>query len=144
MNQVSSKFSTNFSGSMNNLKVLHLNIRSLRKNFSDFLTYLHTIPFPDIIVLSEIWIYESEIDMFSINNYTHYFSCNNDSRSGGIGVYVHNDHCAISACSLPNMHCNNLFMKIRTQSRDEIHLLSIYRSPSSNEDSFISNLEQFL
>ena len=38
----------------------------------------------NIIILIEIWIYENEIGMFSIDSYINYFSCNNDSRSGGI------------------------------------------------------------
>jgi exonuclease III len=69
--------------------LLYTNIRSLRKNFNNFITEINDIlPIPDFLVLSEIWIDQDEINLFKIPGYNAYFKCNNSYRAGGVLCYI--------------------------------------------------------
>lgn len=73
--------------------ILHQNIRSLRCNFLNFKACLQVMNvWPDVIVLSEIWIYEDEKTLYELRelDYTAYFHCNNEYRSGGVVIYCKN------------------------------------------------------
>src|SRR6266481_3113323 len=73
----------------NSLTVLNLNIASIRKHFDSLLTQLHTLAkLPNVIVLTEIWIFPSEIPFYNIEGYKGYFLCNDTYRSGGVAVFV--------------------------------------------------------
>lgn len=76
----------------NNFAIIHLNIRSLRKNFDSLLAYLSSLQnIPNLIFVSEIWIYDFEKDNFNINSDFKFFaSCNNNYAAGGVGVFVKN------------------------------------------------------
>lgn len=75
----------------NNLSLIHQNIRSLRKNFDLFLVGLQQLErHVDIIILSETWIFNEESKHYEIPNYTSYFNCNENYRSGGIVIFVSN------------------------------------------------------
>lgn len=68
--------------------IIHQNIRSLRTNFDLILTDLTTNNLlPDIIVLSEIWIYSDEAKYYKILNYTMLVKYNDTYRPGGVAIY---------------------------------------------------------
>lgn len=59
---------------INDIVIIHQNIRSVRKNFDNFLLVLQNINrIPDIIILSEIWIEASEVDQDRIPGYSNVF-----------------------------------------------------------------------
>src|ERR1700712_994824 len=64
----------------NNLSVFHLNVRSVDKNFDNFLCYIQEFVnsdlIYDVIVLSETYILE-DIDSFNIDHYKLFY---NNSR----------------------------------------------------------------
>lgn len=64
------------------------------------------IKFIHVIVLSEIWIYENENINFNLINYNAFFCNRNDSRSGGVVIYVHN---SLNANKI-NSVCNDIIM----------------------------------
>ena len=72
--------------SYSGFSVVHQNIRSVRKNFDVFLAYLASLNhLPDLIFLSEIWIYDFEVANYIIPNFTFSAYCNNfDSAHRGI------------------------------------------------------------
>lgn len=82
--------------------VVHQNIRSIRKNFDSFLIDIFNMNnLPDLIFLSEIWIYEYEKSNYNILNFNFFASCNNGYASGGVAVFVRNDiYCDISCVNL--------------------------------------------
>lgn len=68
--------------------VSHLNIRSLRKNWDLFCLYMKMNSLsPDVIILSEIWIYDIESKFYQLPNYHAFFNCNDTYRSGGIAIF---------------------------------------------------------
>lgn len=71
------------------LKILHLNIRSLRNK----LQYLEAILNEDgcdtdLIAITETWLYKNETEYMNIENYNAIFKCREDSRGGGLAIYI--------------------------------------------------------
>ena len=75
------------------LDIYCANVRSLRANFDSALCLIENknIRF-DVIIMTEIWIWEHEINLYNIDGYTAYFSTSSDSRAGGCAVFVNNKH----------------------------------------------------
>lgn len=72
------------SGTTNSLNLLYANIRSLRRNFQNFVAELQQIDSRiHIIVLSEIWVMNDEIDLYKIPGYNIFSCCNDNYRAGG-------------------------------------------------------------
>ncbi len=72
---------------MQKMSVVVQDIRSMRKKFDNFLVQLSASDSkPSFIFLTEIWIYENEIDNFKLNNYVSHYNCNNEYASGGVVV----------------------------------------------------------
>lgn len=122
---------------------VHQNIRSLRKNFDNFLVHIESlVKLPLVIILSEVWIYQNKLSNYNINGYTLYGNCNESFSAGGIVVFVKND----LLCD-----CN----KIESTSADilSIHLLlnnnwftliCIYRLQFITNNIFLDELENIL
>jgi len=73
----------------NTLIFLHQNIRSLRANFHNLVANLNTLDrLPDLIFVSEIWIYYHEVKDFNIPNYNFYAVPNSTYAAGGVGVFI--------------------------------------------------------
>ena len=111
-----------------NSRILHLNIRSLRKNFDNFLLEL-----PEIIVLTEIWIFDDETVMYNIDNFNSFL---------GLVVYI-NKHIKSTKRHQQFISCNGICINVQ-MNHFYFSLLSIYRSPSNNVESFIAELETAL
>lgn len=70
------------------LKIFHLNIRSIRKNFDEFVLYLNSQQTKyEIIVLSETWINSNEETRYSLPGYN-MLAQPRDGRAGGVAVYL--------------------------------------------------------
>ena len=69
-----------------NLSLLHLNIRSVRSHFTEFLCYSDTLDIDfKIIGLSETFINETDIN-YNIPKYNYELNCRQRRRGGGAGV----------------------------------------------------------
>ena len=76
--------------SSNCFSILHLNIKSIKKNFKMF---LNSIDFTfSIICFSETWLHETNITKNSLYELPNYMSKNHvrsDRGGGGVSIYVH-------------------------------------------------------
>lgn len=71
--------------------VIHVNIRSMRANFDNFISQYSKCIFDfSVIIMSEIWIYSEESKYYKIQGFNPFFCCRNDNRSGGLAVFVNN------------------------------------------------------
>lgn len=95
---------SDFSASSNDLTIIHMNIRSMRRNFDSLCSYLYNClsVIPQIIVLSEIWVFDHELCNYSIPGYNLYAECDEKYPSGGIAVYVQNT-IVIAEVSTPDL-----------------------------------------
>jgi len=68
--------------------IFHMNIHSLNKNSDELCQFLSTINHSfDILVLSEIWLYNITMFRILIPGYTFYYDLPVESYVGGIGIY---------------------------------------------------------
>ena len=71
--------------------VFHLNIRSIKKCFEIFNTFLFSLDFTfNIIFFSETWCAGSDNFIYDLLNYTSNNQKGSDRRDGGVSVYIHN------------------------------------------------------
>ena len=68
----------------------HINIRSLRKNLTEFETYLQMLSHKfTIIGFNETWLNEADSELYRPNEY-HFIGKHRNSRGGGVAVCVQN------------------------------------------------------
>jgi len=130
-------------------KVIHLNIRSLNKN-SDSLTALLAllkIDF-DLIVLSELWIYNLHLYQNILPGYNFHYVINQENQCSGIGIYIStslnykvNTHLKIDGCEYLNVfvHLNR-----PTKVSNDLTIHCVYRHPGGLQQNFIQNLDEAL
>jgi len=123
--------------------IIHQNIRSLRSNFDLFLVQMRKLENnPLIIVLTEIWILENEIDSYHIEGYSVHGNFNHNYRAGGTLVYISSEitfktktivfisaDCVHISCSYNNF---------------EFQLLAAYRLQSNSPKIFLNELTLYL
>ena len=74
------------------LSLLHINARSLNKNFDSIellLSSLQNFPF-SIIGISETWLHTNSPPLFNIENYQMLRSDRGHGKGGGVALYTHN------------------------------------------------------
>ena len=135
----------------NQLFLLHVNIRSLQKNFESFLDFLQTFEkLPDLICVSETKLKSLPLRNLSIPNYEFYFS-NSPTNADGVAIYI-SKHFIVHNTSkqlIGITGCEDLWLKFGDRTNHSQYLVgSIYRHPSSNCANFIEafndSLAQFL
>jgi len=90
--------------------MLHVNIRSLRKNFEDFYDLLLFLPHqPDIVCVSETRIKHNSLINISLPGYQ-FFHTDSNTYAGGVAMYASkNFQCDIySSCNLNSLQCEDL------------------------------------
>ena len=113
-----------------NLTLIHINIRSVNKNFEELIILMQELFYlPQIIILTETWKVDN-LKMYYTYNYTSYYTGKGITKSSGVIVYVRNDvnHEAevlkIGNIKLIRIKIINL--------KKEIEIHAIYRSPRTN------------
>jgi exonuclease III len=125
--------------------VLHQNIRSLRENFDLFLSELSTVKrLPDVIVLSEIWIKESEKQLYVIENYTLYVKTNELFRAGGIAIYVHNRVVVIQSILWESIISADILQINFRLKQIEFVIIAMYRHHKQPKECFLESFKQLL
>jgi len=117
------------------IKVCHLNIRSLRKNYDELLVFLSSLKVRNlnIIILSESW----SVDLFNFNikGFKMYYNGAVLNKNDGLVIYVKEDiHQEVQHITKDQFTFTELKLCINNFT---IGILSIYRSPSTNARNFI-------
>ena len=128
------------------LSIFHLNIRNLNANGSNLMQLLSMLDLKfDVIALSEVW--STNITFFKniFENYTFIYDVPQDSKVGGIGMYVANDlkHRIIPESKLiGNEKCQieNVWVEITKKNKTYI-IGGIYRHPDQNITEFKNILD---
>ena len=88
---VPDKFKTNSKGfSKNSFSVLHLNIRSINKNFTEFHSKLNYVF--SVICFSETWASDENINKnanFQLNDYNVIHQVRNSRKGRGLCIFIH-------------------------------------------------------
>lgn len=124
----------------NELKIVHLNIRSLRKNFAELLVMINECKQNlDIILLSEINIRAEELNNYQISGYETYTFTRKTQRGGGLLLYSRSD-INIQVTNTEVCASEMLIGKIYYHDRI-VHLIGIYRPPNTHKHCFMDELK---
>jgi len=127
----------------NSLLVLHQNIRSLRQNFGLLVANLNALTRkPDLLFVSETWIFSSEVNEFHIPGYDFLHTSKETYRAGGVGVFAKNIlHCRAISCSLDSAGGIKVSYSLGSKMFNFICFYKLHSCPSSQ---FITELETLL
>ena len=142
----SDRFNSVFSsGSMNDLSIIHLNIRSLGANGDILNAYLSLLKLNfDIVCLTETWVSDSEIlDVFQ--NYNGFHSIRQNRRGGGSSIFVHKRFkCSLMSDLTVNFSfIESVFVKISKTGKNLI-VGSCYRPPNTDFSLFQAFIDEKL
>ena len=114
--------------------LLHINARSLNKNFDSFeilLKSLQNFPF-SIIGVTETWLHTTSPDMFDIQNYTMTRKDRINGRGGGVAMYIHDQLRYKPRPDLCIEGMESLFIEIIYDKEKNIIIGVIYRPLTTN------------
>ena len=128
------------------LFLLHLKLRSLRKNYDNLIEFLTNVPLrPHIISLTETKIKDKTLVNITILGYT-YLHVNSVSNAGGVGVYV-SDLLQFKKLSFEAFFSGSESIGINlTYPGTDINYVvgTVYRHPNSNAYDFMEFLNDIL
>uniref|UniRef100_A0A1B6IHJ5 Endonuclease/exonuclease/phosphatase domain-containing protein n=1 Tax=Homalodisca liturata TaxID=320908 RepID=A0A1B6IHJ5_9HEMI len=110
------------------LIIVHQNIRSLRSNFDDFLVFLESLKRkPDIIVLTEIWISDSEVVQYNLPTFLLHVQCNNKYRAGGVALFVFDQLNCVRQVKTTMATADVVHLHFKLERGIAVDLLAVYR-----------------
>ena len=128
------------------LSLMHINARSLNKNFDSLellLTSLQNFPF-SVIGVTETWLHTNSPPLYSLENYQMLRSDRGHRKGGGVAIYAKND---IKFKVRPDLHIEgteNIFIEILNNDAKNVIVGVIYRPPVHNIDIYLENFEACL
>lgn len=130
----------------NSIKVVHKNIRSLRKNWDQLQQQIEAIKVKwDIIALTEINIKKEEVDSYNIKGYIKKaLTRETTKRGGGAMVYIKENQLITECKEITLEELNGLEIKIESDNNKHIRILIIYREPDKNKKVFLSSLKKII
>ena len=127
------------------IKIIHLNIRSLKSNIVEFDHFLRLIPGKiDIIILSECWLTSSELYENYFEDYGFIIS-SKTNKAGGVAIFYRKDTVNVIDCEYDCIdNADSVAITFDCNSLKNQTLLSVYRSPSQDAHPFISSIQNWL
>lgn len=121
------------------LTIIHVNIRSIKKNIDQFLAVLSMITFQcDLIVFTECWLIKTN-KLPTIDGYLSFATSNNISQNDGVVIYWKKN--LATTLSEPTFRDGNCLLCTIGNTA----IVSIYRSPSySNIDNFLNSIQALM
>ena len=126
-----------------NFSLLHINARSLQKNYDDLnilLSSLVSFKF-SAIGITETWFHSNSPPIFDIDEYDLIRADRNTGRGGGVAIYLHNK---LKFRKRPNLHiegAEDIFIEIITENDKNIIIGVVYRPPNHPIDTFLNDLD---
>ena len=129
------------------LKLIHLNARSLYPKVSEISSLLHEININfDCLCFCETWLNDSTTKLVDFDGYTPcHVTRANQKRGGGVSVFVRDCYkCEIiDQLSFCSNHIESLFVSIEG-GRKKLAVGVIYRPPSGSVDQFLTEIDNML
>ena len=130
----------------NSFSLLHINSRSINKNFDsveNFLDSLNRFSF-SVIGISETWLKSTSPDTFNIANYHMIHADRKKGRGGGVAMYINFQLKYKIRKDIYIDGIENLFIEIDNKYGKNIIVGTLYRPPSNNINNFIDKLDEEL
>ena len=125
----------------NDLKIVHLNIRGLKSKINDLSDLLVKLKNPEIIMLNETWLKESDNNKIILPNYKYEGIPRNHKKGGGVGFLIRTDILYRTRNDLipdtKTLACKQCYIEIKNNTEKMI-IGTMYRPPSTNISEFIN------
>ena len=130
--------------------ILHLNIRSFKKNFDKLVNFLATLSFNfKVICVTETWCSSehNNSDLYKLTNYSSIHQTRSSGKTGGgLAIFVHNSltYSIRKDLSTNNEDIESLCIEIINTKSKNILVNTSYRQPAGRYNEFEIYLKQFL
>ena len=125
----------------NDLKIVHLNIRGLKSTINDLSDLLVKLKNPEIIMLNETWLKESDNNRIILPNYKYEGIPRNHKKGGGVGFLIRTDILYRTRNDLisdaKTLACEQCYIEIKNNT-EKVIIGTMYRPPSTNISEFIN------
>lgn len=122
------------------LKILFINIRSLRRKLDQILLLCTTMNL-DVLILNETWLYSDEEPYFKMPGFHDVFNSRNDGVGGGCAIYVRN---GIEFLLVEKYTSLNAILIEIQGFETKLRLLTFYKPPREDPHSILNFLESVL
>ena len=123
------------------LNIVHLNIRGLKSKINDLNELLVKLKNPEIIILNETWLKESDNKRIILPNYKYEGIPRNNKKGGGVGFLIRTDILyRIRNDLIPDdktLSCEQCYIEIKNNT-EKVIIGTMYRPPSTNISEFIN------
>ena len=123
------------------LKIVHLNIRGLKNKINDLSDLLVKLKNPEIIILNETWLKESDNNRIIFPNYKYEGIPRNNKKGGGVGFLIRTDTLYRTRNDLisdaKTLACEQCYIEIKNNT-EKVIIGTMYRPPSTNISEFIN------
>lgn len=128
---------------IHDFSIIHFNIRSLRKNYDQLLSFItiHSFTF-NVICLSEIFIYQNEQTYFPIPGYI-FLGNFRSTKQGGAGIYVRSD-ITIEEHPVHLEGAEAIAVRLEDADKRSVYLTTVYRTGASDLGMFLDSLNTYL
>ena len=128
---------------LSDFRILHINIRSLRKNFDKLLALLDIFPFAfHVICLTETFLYQNEHTCFPLPNYL-FLADSRATKQGGAGFYVHSS-LAVEEQLVTLDGAEAISVRLSGAVVRPLYLTCIYRTGAADLGKFLDSLDCYL
>ena len=123
-------------------KLLHINCRSIGKNFTaieNLLTACHPLT---ALAVTETWLSNATQDIHKIPGYSFISSVRDDRKAGGVGIYLNDNLNFFRRTDISFMACymECLFIEIPQTNKPSILIGCVYRPPDAEVALFNSKM----
>ena len=130
--------------------LVHLNIRSMQKNMSNFKVFLNNLSIQFTVTgLSETWINANNVDTCTPYGYNHECNYRQNRSGGGVSLLISNSiqYNLRSDLKLFNEYIETIFIEIdksQCKSTKNIIIGTVYRPPNKDINVFLSGIKEIL
>ena len=134
-----------YSSENNSLNIIHLNIRSLNKNFEKFYDFIQSLSYTlDVVRLSESRIKKQPLINVNLPGYN-FLNFSPLKNAGGVAMYVKNDLKFKNEQTFDLYGCESLWLTIQQPNKQKfLTIATIYRHPSEAIDKFVDDFSNCL
>jgi endonuclease/exonuclease/phosphatase family metal-dependent hydrolase len=131
----------------NGVRIIHVNVRSLRKNWNSLLIYLEAnIDSIDVLVLTEVNIFEEELFLYELHGFSKNSKLRRSRTGGGIISFTRNSLQA-KAIAIESRSIVENFELLVTEidcHGKSLTVIAAYRPPDLSKGMFIAELESII
>ena len=129
-----------------NFSLLHINSRSINKNFDSIDTLLNSLnnfSF-SVIGISETWLHTKSPNIFNIPNYHMIHDDRKRGRGGGVALYINSNFKYKIRKDICIEGTENIFIEIDNRFEKNIIIGILYRAPRENISNFLERIDEQL